>query len=153
VQEKQSSAADWFIDQAALSAADILGVSYGQVISGGYRIMTTMDPALQNAFDIVIQDDNYLPPDAPDGTRAQCAAIAMEKNGAVRACIGGRNYEMQLGLNRATDAKRQPGSVLKPLAVYAPAFEENRITTATFLSDEPTDFKRLYAKQLTAAQS
>lgn len=140
VQEKQSSAADWFIDQAALSAADILGVSYGQVISGGYRIMTTMDPALQNAFDIVIQDDSYLPPDAPDGTRAQCAAIAMEKNGAVRACIGGRNYEMQLGLNRATDAKRQPGSVLKPLAVYAPAFEENRITTATFLSDEPTDF-------------
>ena len=38
------------------------------------------------------------------------------------------------------DIRRQPGSVIKPLAVYAPAVEENKISPCTPLSDEKTDF-------------
>ena len=61
-------------------------------------------------------------------------------SGAVRAIVGGRQYEVQRGLNRATQMRRQPGSALKPLAVYAPAIESHGYMTASVLSDTPQKF-------------
>ena len=43
---------------------------------------------------------------------------------ALRALVGGRSYQVQRGFNRATQLRRQPGSALKPLAVYAPAIDQ-----------------------------
>ncbi len=49
--------------------------------------------------------------------------------------IGGREYEQRLGFNRATDMKRQPGSVIKPIAVYGPAIDSG--VSPTLLDDTP----------------
>src|SRR5215813_2869898 len=75
----------------------------------------------------------------------QAAMVAMNaKTGEILAMVGGRDYA-QSQLNRATDARRQPGSVFKPF-VYATAIAaggdnlNNPITTATTFMDEPKEF-------------
>ena len=54
--------------------------------------------------------------------------------------IGGRDYSVQLGLNRATSVRRSPGSSIKPILVYLPALMSGRYTGASLFLDEPTDF-------------
>ena len=55
---------------------------------------------------------------------AQGASVAVDpKTGAIRAVVGGRGRHVFRGYNRAMQMKRQPGSSLKPLAVYAPALQ------------------------------
>jgi penicillin-binding protein 1B len=72
------------------------------------------------------------------GLRPQAALVALDpKTGNVLAMIGGRNYA-ESQLNRATDAKRQPGSVFKPF-VYAAALESGMSPLAMF-RDAPREF-------------
>ena len=54
------------------------------------------------------------------------------KTGHIVGMVGGRGEKKDMrGLNRATQTKRQPGSTIKPLAVYDPAIEDGKI-----ISDE-----------------
>ncbi|WP_431358221.1 transglycosylase domain-containing protein [Sphingomonas brevis] len=76
-------------------------------------VYTTLDPAMQAAADRAI--NGYSPPGA------QGALVAMDRDGAVRAMVGGRNYVDSI-YNRATQAERQPGSSFK-LFVYLAALE------------------------------
>jgi penicillin-binding protein 1B len=80
----------------------------------------------------------------------QCALVAMNaKTGEILAMVGGRDYAKSQ-LNRATDARRQPGSVFKPF-VYAAAIAlgsdetDSPITTATTFVDEPKTFGGTYS--------
>ncbi len=60
------------------------------------------------------------------------------RTGEVKALTGGRGEKLvNRAFNRATDATRQPGSVFKILAAYAPALDTGKITAATTLTDEP----------------
>jgi penicillin-binding protein 1A len=57
--------------------------------------------------------------------------------GAVKGIVGGLGEKEEVrGWNRASQAKRQPGSSLKPLAVYGPAIDKGEITEATIITDE-----------------
>jgi penicillin-binding protein 1A len=76
-------------------------------------VYTTLDPAMQAAADRAI--NGYSPP----GT--QGALVAIDRDGAVKAMVGGRNYVDSI-YNRATQAERQPGSAFK-LFVYLAALE------------------------------
>ncbi len=58
------------------------------------------------------------------------------KSGEIKALIGGRNIKGNKLLNRATDSPRQPGSSIKPIAVYLPALD-NGFTAATVIDDIP----------------
>ena len=53
---------------------------------------------------------------------------------------GFEEKETAFGFNRATDALKQTGSSMKPLAVLAPAIDKGIITAATIFDDNPTDF-------------
>jgi penicillin-binding protein 1A len=66
----------------------------------------------------------------------QAALIAMTPDGAVRAMVGGRAYELS-PFNRATDAMRQPGSAFKPF-VYLAALEHG-LTLEDTRTDGPVD--------------
>lgn len=70
-------------------------------------------------------------------------AVVDVRSGAILAMVGGRDYHVRRGLNRATQMRRQPGSALKPLAVYGPALELG-YTTASVLLDEKTTFSGGY---------
>lgn len=130
----------WFVD-AVLDEAELqLDVSAEQLLAGGYRIDTTLDPSMQSILDKQFTTDVF-PPNASDGKRVESAAACVETStGAVRALVGGREYTTRRGLNRATQLRRQPGSALKPLAVYAPALEYAGWTCASVILDEPTNF-------------
>lgn len=110
------------------------------MIQGGFKIYTAYDARLQSIADEVYADSSFFPAAASDGTPIQSAmAVVDTNNGAVLAMIGGRDYTVRRGLNRATQMRRQPGSALKPLAVYGPALELG-YTTASVLLDEKTSF-------------
>jgi penicillin-binding protein 1A len=84
-------------------------------------VYTTLDPRMQVAADRAINAN------APRG--AQGALVSIDRDGAVRAMIGGRDYVSSL-YNRATQAERQPGSAFK-LFVYLAALEAGRKPTDT----------------------
>ena len=130
----------WFVDAVLSEAEEQLDVSAETLLGSGYRIDTTLDPRLQDIADGQYKTDVF-PANASDGTKVQSAMACLDvKTGAVRAVVGGREYTVLRGLNRATQLRRQPGSALKPLAVYAPAMEYYGYTTASVLKDEPTNF-------------
>jgi penicillin-binding protein 1A len=89
-------------------------------------VWTTLDTRMQGAADRAINANT------PRG--AQGALVALDRDGAVRAMIGGRDYVSSL-YNRATQAQRQPGSAFK-LFVYLAALESGMKPTTT-LVDEP----------------
>ena len=89
-------------------------------------VWTTLDPGMQVAADRSVRAN------APDGT--QGALVAIDRDGAVRAMVGGKDYVSSI-YNRATQAQRQPGSAFK-LFVYLSALESGMKPTDTIV-DEP----------------
>jgi penicillin-binding protein 1A len=90
------------------------------------EVWTTLDPNMQAAADRAIAAN------APQN--AQGALVAIDRDGAVRAMVGGRDYVSSI-YNRATQAERQPGSAFK-LFVYLSALESGMKPTDTIV-DEP----------------
>ena len=90
------------------------------------EVWTTLDPGMQSAAERAIGAN------AP--ANAQGALVAIDRDGAVRAMIGGRDYVNSI-YNRATQAQRQPGSAFK-LFVYLAALESGMKPTDTIV-DEP----------------
>jgi penicillin-binding protein 1A len=66
------------------------------------------------------------------------AMVVVDGTGAIRAMVGGRDYA-ESQFNRATDARRQPGSAFKPF-VYLTAIEKLGYRPDTVLIDEPVTF-------------
>ena len=131
----------WYVDAAMEQAADTLGISIEELISGGYRVYTELDTGLQETMELVYQNAELFPENAADGTQPQSAMIVLDnKSGAIRAMVGGREYVTRRGLNRAINLKRQPGSAIKPLLVYAPALQSGKYTAADLLIDEKKSF-------------
>jgi penicillin-binding protein 1A len=89
-------------------------------------VWTTIDPNMQRAADAAINAN------APRG--AQGALVSLDRDGAVRAMVGGRDY-VGSNYNRATQANRQPGSSFK-LFVYLAALEAG-YRPETIVQDEP----------------
>jgi penicillin-binding protein 1A len=89
-------------------------------------VWTTLDPGMQVAA------SNAIRANAPGG--AQGALVAIDRDGAVRAMVGGKDYVDSI-YNRATQATRQPGSAFK-LFVYLAALESGMKPTDTIV-DEP----------------
>ena len=108
----------------------------------GFSVRTTLDSRLQRiaekyyATEVGRVQENvnaYLARQdssagLPDSAIVQAAFVAMDpKTGRILAMIGGRNFG-ESKFNRATQAKRQPGSSFKPF-VYTTAIDNNRFTT------------------------
>jgi penicillin-binding protein 1B len=136
------SEAPYFVDYIS----QLLQEKYRNVASAA-DVYTTLDLHLQRIAHDVVRDgvarlDEML---ARRRRHPQAALIAVDpRTGEVLALVGGRSYN-QSQYNRATTARRQPGSVFKPfvyLAAFERASEDGRtdVTPATVVSDEPTTF-------------
>jgi len=166
--KKVTSVQSYFVDQVIVDVKKAIveetGVSSivasNMIYGGGLHIYTTLDTAVQKAMDEVFMDDTYFPL-VNDTARRQlehpqaAMAIVDVQNGYVRALYGGYGKkEASNTLNRASSSlmRRQPGSSIKPLVVYAPAIDLKLITPATVIDDVPSymltgkDAEREYPK-------
>jgi 1A family penicillin-binding protein len=104
---------------------DLLFEQFGvdRALAGGLRVYTTLDADVQKfAEDSVAKRLAELDKKHRQGSPLQAALVAIETStGYVRALVGGRDFA-ESPFNRATDAKRQPGSAFKPF-VFAAALE------------------------------
>jgi penicillin-binding protein 1B len=123
-------------------------------ISLGYRVYTTIDMSLQRAATAAVTDslarlDKELARSRIPPGMVQAALVALDaQSGEILALVGGRDY-LESQFNRATDARRQPGSAIKPF-VYAAALDSGQrdgepITLAHLYRDEPREFDGGYA--------
>lgn len=120
------------------------GVSYDTaktlLYSGGYQIYSCYDAGIQGAIDEYYTNLDNLPqhPSAK-GQQFQSAIVILDPyTGEIKGLSGGTGAKtINFGLNRATQAKRPPGSSFKPIAVYGPAMELGLITQYTQVNDSP----------------
>ncbi|GMM94116.1 transglycosylase domain-containing protein [Qipengyuania sp. MTN3-11] len=136
--------ADWALPEAREREVGEGGAYSRQTLT------TTLDSRLQNIA-------RQITSNAPLG-EAQVALVAMRPNGEVVAMIGGKDYEKS-PFNRATQAKRQPGSTFK-LFVYLAALRngwdpEDRIanTEITEGSYRPGNSRGQYSESLTLMEA
>jgi penicillin-binding protein 1A len=126
VEQQQSQSPDWFLDWAFEEVQRLAEGKGHYVLTARVTVDLDMQRAAQEALVATLK---------ATGKRANPfsgAMVAMEPDGAVRALIGGLDYgESQF--NRATNARRQPGSSFK-LYVYATALE-NGYTPRTLVRD------------------
>lgn len=108
------------------------------VYNGGLKIYSTVDKKVQDSIDSVFVNESNFPKTS-GSEKPQAAIVIMDpKNGEVKGLYGGRGKKVEsLVLNRATDTYRQPGSSVKPLAVYGPAIDRGVVTQNTVIEDEP----------------
>lgn len=126
--EVQSYFVDAVIEQVIDDLMEAQGISRGDAItkiySAGYTIYSTEDPDVQKAIDDAYNNSKLFY-ENDDGTFMQGASVVIENStGNVVGLIGGADEKKgDRVLNRATDVPRQPGSTMKPLGAYGPAFE------------------------------
>ena len=106
--------------------------------SDGLKIYTPQDPSVQSAIDSAFNDSKLFYTDR-SGTFMQAAMVVMDQsNGNVVGLIGGAGEKTGAReFNRATQAYRQPGSCMKPLGAYGPAFEQGVSSPGSGLDDSP----------------
>ncbi len=128
-----------YVDHVIDEAINTLGLSEEVVLIGGLNIYTTLDPVVQNAIEATYANDALFPESSADELIQSGAIVLDPTTGAIRGLIGYRGQYYYRGYNRATELIRQPGSSIKPLAVYAPSLE-NGYNKNSELIDEETDF-------------
>ncbi|MHB8426281.1 MAG: penicillin-binding protein 1B [Acidiferrobacterales bacterium] len=107
--------------------------------SAGLQIITTLDPEVQNAAEHALttrlarlEAAQHLPTGSLEGA----VVVTNSQTGEVQAIVGGRDPRFE-GFNRALDAFRPVGSLIKP-AIYLTALEQpTTYTLATLLEDTP----------------
>lgn len=101
---------------------------------GGMRVYATVDSDLSQTVALKYEDRfNFTT--LQSGGFIQSAMAITDYNGAVRAVAGGTAGNLLY--NRALSVKRQIGSTIKPLSVYAPAVEAGKIHFSSLIPDEP----------------
>jgi len=110
-------------------ACEILGENENTLANKNYTIVTFLDEQVQQNLLSNINSNAYTPLDGE--SRPNLISIVLDNE---------TNAVIALGTNMRqipANFRREPGSVLKPLAVYAPALEYNIITPATQILDAP----------------
>lgn len=160
---------EWFIYPALEQVRNDLKEKYKYTdeevntlfVNGGLKIYTTLDTAMQDAVQAVLDDRNNLDVDwdtNPEDTMTyddnngngvqdedeisypllQAAATVMDyRTGKVLALVGGRGEQPPHSINRAYDDLKPIASTTKPLTVYGPGIDTKIITAATPLDDSP----------------
>ena len=109
-----------------------------RIARSGYHIYTTYDAAAQAAVDNIYTDLDKIPETLGSQQLQSAIVIIDNRTGDIVAMSGGvGEKKVADAWNRAVDAQRQPGSSIKPVTIYAQAFEKGVITPTTIIDDLP----------------
>ncbi|MCT4509577.1 MAG: transglycosylase domain-containing protein [Tepidibacter sp.] len=146
----QNNVSSYFVDLVKDDVIDAL-VKEGKtedeardmLYNGGLRIYSTMDVQIQKILETEYQKNSNFPgtfTDKNGNIQPQSAMVIMDyRTGQVKALVGGRMIGGKKLYNRAVNP-RQPGSSIKPLAVYLSAIDSG-MTAGTIVDDSPTGYK------------
>lgn len=138
---------EYAISEVIGDIAEARGISRtlaaSMVYNRGYHIYTTLEPNTQAILDEAFNDPDLFQtdpdriadyPEKPNGSMV----VINNATGAIAAMAGGYGEKtMNLTLNRAVSTHRNPGSSIKPLIDYGPAFELGLIAPSSIRYDEP----------------
>lgn len=136
---------DWYTDLVREEVlSDLVSSGYSPeaakslLYQGGLKIYSAVDRQLQDICEkYYITNAASLVPSLPD---LQSGIFCMDYQGRVLATVGRRGEKSgNLLWSNATTTKRQPGSSIKPLAVYSPAIELGLVDWSTIIPDEPIE--------------
>ena len=112
-----------------------------QIQRGGYHIYSTLDKKVQDQVDAIYSDPANIAKTRSNQQLQSAMVIVDVSTGDIVAMAGGVGEKTtHNGWNIATDSKLQTGSAMKPVAVYAPAFESGAISPATVIRDLPVSY-------------
>jgi len=140
-QKTQSFFMDYVIEEVINDLMEEKGYTYAEanskLLSGGYRIYTTVDETVQSAIEEVYSSlDNF--PAVLNEEYPESAFLITDTHGAIKGMVGSnRPKEGARVWNRAADSKRQPGSTIKPISSYVLSVENDLIHWSTLIEDKP----------------
>lgn len=145
----------WYTDAVINEAVDLLMEKYScseeiakqMLYSGGYKIITAMDPEVQAILQKYYEDvsSTSILPVSDVIMPESSMIIADPQTGNILGLVGGRGEKTESRIwNRATMSKRQAGSSIKPVAVYAQALEYGIINASSIVDDTPFNFGETY---------
>ncbi len=139
---------NYFVDHVIEEVIDDLRKEYGytyevaqqMVTSGGLRIYTTIDLDAQAWVEKYYGDKANFPQTILNPEYPQSAFVLLDPNGKILALAGGIGEKQGMReFSRATQALRQCGSSIKPIAAYLQGIENDVVTWSTKLEDSPVD--------------
>ncbi|MGB3366882.1 MAG: PBP1A family penicillin-binding protein [Acidaminobacteraceae bacterium] len=128
-----------YVDYVIEEAINKYGFSEEDILKGGLNIYTQMDPVVQKSIEAAYAVDELFPTSSGEEIIQSGSVVIDPKTGGVRGLVGYRGKYYYGGFNRATQLKRQPGSAIKPLVVYAPALESG-YKPNSMIEDKKTNF-------------
>ncbi|NQT30095.1 MAG: PBP1A family penicillin-binding protein [Candidatus Saganbacteria bacterium] len=133
--KRYSKIAPYFISHVLKELLDKFGED--KVYHGGLRVYTTLDTLMQTVAEDVIT--KFVSREGETYNFSQAALVAIDpRTGYIKSMVGGVDY-YESKFNRATQAKRPPGSAFKPF-VFTAAMEQG-ISPGTILQDTETIFE------------
>ncbi len=151
----QDTVNSYFVDALISEVSKDLAEKYGYdkahanklFYTGGYKIYATVDTDIQSAAEEVFSNSKKYAIKGKDEKYMTGGITVMDYYGNVKALVGGIGEKTtNRGFNCATDAIRQPGSTMKPIAAYAPAIEQDLITYSSIVNDTKTNYRGWYPK-------
>jgi penicillin-binding protein 1B len=115
-----------------------------ELTEAGLRIYTSLDPRVQEEAErsldaeLLVLDKRHRRHRVNEKLEG-AVVVTSPQNGDVQAIVGGRNVDFD-GFNRALDANRSIGSLIKPF-IYLTALETGRYNAATVIQDQPVNIK------------
>ncbi|WP_442853228.1 transglycosylase domain-containing protein [Bacillus sp. EB01] len=129
----------YYVDAVLEEAIKTYGFTQDELLTGGYKIYTELDPKMQTAVESSYKDNSLFQVGNSSDPVQSGAVLLDAKSGGIRALVGGRGEHVFRGYNRATQLKAQPGSIIKPIVSYTPALEEGWEIT-DMVKDEKMSF-------------
>ncbi|WP_440896226.1 transglycosylase domain-containing protein [Amphibacillus sp. Q70] len=126
---------DDYLELVIREAEELYQISRSELQRGGYQITVYLDPIAQKIAYEQVQNDDFFHGSEDDIEVA--FALLDQEYGQLRAALGGRDFS--IGDQHRAHVERQPGSVIKPLAVYGPALSEE-YAPYTMLDDSERDY-------------
>nr|WP_245947459.1 PBP1A family penicillin-binding protein [Bacillus taeanensis] len=131
--QPKEKVAPYFLDEVKKTVAQQLNLDPEASEAGGLNIYTTLDPVLQE------KAEKWVETTIGKESELEAALVAIDpRNGEIKALVGGRDYQKSQ-YNRATQARRAPGSTFKPFLYYAAL--QKGFTPSTLLRSEKTTFR------------
>ena len=138
--KKEEIVTSYYVDQVVRDAISKLQekgysetLATKMVYSGGLKIYCAYEPEIQS----IVEEYYYNAKNFADSEAQSSIVIMNPSDGRVVAMAGGIGEKTSsFSLNRAVQSPRQPGSTIKPIAVYAPALDNGTINTRTRIKDQ-----------------